>query len=419
MKLCPDILRPSQIKSVLELNRCLTGNDSWSVWPNEIQGRRAGGNFEKVSSRDSMRGTILKTGTWIGLSVSILILGSSLAVAQSQASSISNRESDTPTRASSSASGTVDQSDPRSVGSISGIVAVQNGALASGALVSLTREGQPAIEVTSGENGEFSFTNQAPGAFRLTITAKGFQTKTFSGNLRPGMSFVLPEIVLSVARATTEVNVTYTTEEIAEQQIKYQLQQRVLGFIPNFYASYVPDAAPLVPRQKFQLAWKSVTDPITIVGAGFLAGIYQAGDVYPGYGQGAEGYAKRFGATYGDVFIGTFIDSALLPSLLKQDPRYFYRGTGSTKSRLLYALGNAVICKGDNKKYQPNYSAIIGSFITTSISYTYYPPSDRNASLFMQASLIRIAEGSVAGLFQEFVVRKLTPHLKKEPPPQP
>jgi hypothetical protein len=305
------------------------------------------------------------------------------------------------------------------MGSISGIVAVQTGALAEGAQVSLARDGQAAIQVTSGDNGGFSFANQPPGPFQLTFTATGFETKTFSGNLRPGMSFTVPEIVLAVARATTEVNVTYTTEEIAEQQIKYQEQQRVLGIIPNFYASYVPDAAPLVPRQKFQLAWKSVSDPITVVGAAFLAGIYQASDTYPGYGQGGAGYARRFGATYGDVFIGTFIDSALLPSVFKQDPRYFYRGTGTTKSRVMYALANAVMCKGDNKKYEPNYSAILGSFITTGISFSYYPASDRSTSLYLQSSLIRIAEGSVAGLFQEFVVRKLTPHLKKEPPPQP
>ena len=204
-----------------------------------------------------------------------------------------------------------------------------------------------------------------------------------------------------------------------QEQIKYQEQQRVLGFIPNFYASYVPDAAPLNPKQKFQLAWKSVTDPMTIVGAGALAGIYQAADEYGGYGQGAEGYFKRFGATYGGVFIGTFIDSAILTSVLKQDPRYFYRGTGTKKSRLMYALGNAVMCKGDNKKYQVNYSTIVGSFITSGITFAYTPASDRSTSLYFQNALIRIAEGSVAGLFQEFVVKKLTPHLKKDPPPQP
>ncbi len=175
---------------------------------------------------------------------------------------------------------------------------------------------------------------------------------------------------------------------------------------------------PYLRRLKFQLAWKSVTDPISILGVGFLAGIYQASDQLNGYGQGAAGYGRRFGAVYGDVFIGTFIDSAILPTMLHQDPRYFYRGPNSSGSRFMYAIGNAVICKGDNKKYQPNYSAILGSFITSGISQAYYPSSDRGTSLYFQTALIRIAEGSVAGIFQEYVVPKLTPRLKKHPPQQ-
>jgi len=312
------------------------------------------------------------------------------------------------------------QLDRRSAGTISGTVIVQTGAVAVGADVQLTREdGSSKQEVSSGDNGEYSFVDLAPGPYHLTISSEGFSTESSSGELHPGETLIVPPIMLNVVTAVTNVKVEMTQVEVAEEQIKYQEQQRVLGFIPNFYASYVPDAAPLSPKQKFELAWKSVSDPITFVGVGALAGIYQAADQFGGYGQGAEGYAKRFGATYGSVFIGTFIDSAALPSLLKQDPRYFYRGTGSKKSRLLYALGNAVICKGDNMKYQPNYSAIVGSFITSGITYSYYPASDRSASLLIQSALIRIAEGSVAGLFQEFVVKKLTPHLKKEPPPRP
>jgi Carboxypeptidase regulatory-like domain len=310
------------------------------------------------------------------------------------------------------------QPDRQPSGVISGTVIDSAGDVAVGAQVQLTfSDPTQKQEMLSGENGEFSFANIPAGPFHVTVAAPGFDTKEFSGTLEAGGVFMVPEFVIGIATATTEVQVTQTLEEVAEEQIKYQEQQRVLGFIPNFYASYVPDAAPLNHKQKFELAWKSVSDPISIVGAGFLAGIYQAGEVYPGYGQGAEGYAKRFGATYGDVFIGTFVGSALLPSLLKQDPRYFYRGTGSKKSRLMYALANAVICKGDNKQYQPNYSAILGSFITSGISYTYLPASDRSVSLLMQTALIRISEGSVAGLFQEFVVRKLTPHLKKAPSP--
>ncbi|MDR3747381.1 MAG: carboxypeptidase-like regulatory domain-containing protein [Acidobacteriota bacterium] len=218
-------------------------------------------------------------------------------------------------------------------GSISGTVIDQFGAVAVGARVQLTREDQaPTQEILSGYNGQFSSTGLTPGPFRLTITSAGFENQVFSGNLRAGEAFIAPEFVLAVAPAVEEVRVALTQFEVAQEQIKEQEKQRVLCFIPNFYVTYVPDAAPLAPKQKFELAWKSVSDPITIVGVGALTGIEQAADQYGGYGQGAQGYAKRFGATYGDVFIGTFIDSAILTSVLKQDPRYFYRGTGTTRS---------------------------------------------------------------------------------------
>jgi hypothetical protein len=87
----------------------------------------------------------------------------------------------------------------------------------------------------------------------------------------------------------------------------------------------------------------------------------------------------------------------------------------------VYALENAVICRGDNGKRQFNYSAVVGSFVTSGISYTYYPAANRGGGLLVESALVRIAEGSLAGVFQEFVVKKLTPHLKnhQEPTTQP
>jgi hypothetical protein len=343
-----------------------------------------------------------------------LLLAAALPAAFAQS------QSDTPPIASAAMASGQQGSPSASIATISGTVVDQEGAVAVGAQVNLAHPGGAVLQTTiSGDNGQFAFLDVPPGPYQLTVTAGGFDPKTVVGSIHAGEAQIAPEIVLAVAATTTSVKVTADTEEIAQQQIEYQEKQRVLGFIPNFYASYVPDAAPLVPRQKFQLAWKSVTDPISIVGVGFLAGIYQASDELSGYGQGAAGYGRRFGATYGDVFIGTFIGSAILPSVLHQDPRYFYRGPDASGSRFLYAIGNAVICKGDNKKYQFNYSAVLGSFITSGISQAYYPASDRGTSLYFQTALIRIAEGSVAGLFQEYVVKKLTPHLKKDPPPQP
>lgn len=297
-------------------------------------------------------------------------------------------------------------------GIISGTTIDQGGAMAVGAKVELTGDDRGAgVQVFSDSDGHFAFTNVAPGPFKLTVTAPGFATQLISGTLRPGETYVAPPIVLPVATVSTKVDVSLTQVEVAELQIKQEEKQRVLGFIPNFYVSYIPDAAPLTPKQKFKLAWKSLTDPFTFLGVGAYAGLEQASDEFGGYGQGAEGYGKRYGAAYADTITGTFIGSAIMPSLLKQDPRYFYKGTGSTRSRILYAISNAVICKDDNKRWQPNYSSFVGILASGGLSYLYYPASDRNgAGLFFQSAALRLGGSAGAGIFQEFLVRKLTPH---------
>jgi hypothetical protein len=311
--------------------------------------------------------------------------------------------------------------DRQSWGSISGTILDRTGAVSVGAKVRLTRK-HPFLsqEVASGNNGQYSFSHVPPGSFQITVTAPGFAAQVFSADLRSGQAFLVPPIVLAVATAATEVRVAAPTVEVAEAQIKEQEKQRVFGFIPNFYVSYIHDAAPLTPKQKFRLAWKTAVDPITFVGTGTYAGLEQAADRYPEYGQGAQGYAKRFGAAYADALSGIFIGNAILPSLLKQDPRYFYKGTGTTRSRILYALASPVICKGDNKRWQPNYSFISGSIASASISTLYVPTTDRNvASLIFENALIRIAEGSLGGILQEFVLPRLTPHIRHHKPSQP
>jgi hypothetical protein len=249
---------------------------------------------------------------------------------------------------------------------------------------------------------------------------EGFATQTFVGNLRSGESYLVPEIVLPIASASTEIRVVPSqTEEVAEAQIKEEEKQRALGFIPNFYVSYIPNAAPLTPKQKFELAGKTIVDPVTFGLTGVAAGVQQANNNFGGYGQGAQGYAKRYGAAYADTVTSTLIGSALLPSLLKQDPRYFYKGTGSKRSRLLYAVANSVICKGDNGKWQPNYSSILGSLAAGGISNLYYPANDRGAGLTFENTLIAIGATAAANVLQEFVVRKLTPNLPNRDPANP
>jgi hypothetical protein len=313
------------------------------------------------------------------------------------------------------------QNEPKTPGSIRGTVVDQSGAMIVGARVRLTPEGQsPAREIASGDDGQFSFSNVAPGIFQLTITADGLANQVISGALHPGEDVIVPEVVMALPTQVTQVTVGVSQVEIAEAQIKEQEKQRVLGFIPNFYVSYVPNAVALTPKQKFELAWKSTIDPVTLVGIGVFSAAEQAGDQDPGYGQGAQGYAKRYGAFYGDVVIGTFIGSAALSALLKQDPRYFYKGTGSKVSRLLYALGSPFICKGDNGRSQPNYSYVLGSFAAGGIGTFYYPDSNRNkAQLALETALFRLGESALSSVLQEFIFRKLTPHARTRTPSQP
>jgi hypothetical protein len=309
----------------------------------------------------------------------------------------------------------------QSPGTIHGTIVDQSGALVAGAHVKLTAA-NPSLnqEVQSGGDGHFTLINIAPGPFQLTISSSGFATQTFSGVLHPGEIDTVPLIVLAVASNVTEVQVGVSPVEIAEEQLKVEEKQRVLGIIPNFYVTYIPDAAPLNSKQKFKLAWKAVVDPFTLVVVGGVAGVQQAQDHFKEYGQGAQGYGKRFAAGYGDTLTGTFIGGAILPSLLKQDPRYFYKGTGTMESRFLYAMANSVICKGDNRRWQPNYSNILGSLAAGGISNLYYPSRDRNGvELTFENAALGVGGTAITNLLQEFVIRKLTPKLPKQDPAKP
>jgi hypothetical protein len=206
-------------------------------------------------------------------------------------------------------------------------------------------------------------------------------------------------------------------EQVAEDQVIVEEKQRLFGVIPNYYVSYVSNPAPLTTKLKFQLAWKSTIDPVSFGLNGAVAGIQQAENTFSGYGQGAAGYARRYGAAYGDLVSSTFIGGAILPSLLKQDPRYIWKGTGSRKSRMFYAIANSVICKGDNGRWQANYSAIIGGLAAGGISNLYYPPENRNgASLTFENAAIGTGLGALGNIIQEFFLRKVTPHVPDQEP---
>ena len=306
---------------------------------------------------------------------------------------------------------------PQATGTIRGVVADKTNTAVVGATITLTRPDSSGVQqTTTDENGQYAFGDVAPGPFNIAISAPGFAAQAVTAELHAGEAYTVPSVTLAISTVTTEVDVTMSHVEIAEAQIKEEEKQRVLGFVPNYYVSYVPDAVSLNTRQKFELAWKTTINPITFALTGAAAGVEQMQDQYGGYGQGAQGYGKRYGATYADVVTGNFIGAALLPSLFKQDPRYFYKGTGSKKSRVLYALANSFITKGDNGKWQANYSGLMGSLAAGGISNLYYPASDRGAGLTFENVAITIAAGSAANILQEFLIRKLTPNTNASGP---
>jgi hypothetical protein len=207
----------------------------------------------------------------------------------------------------------------------------------------------------------------------------------------------------------------------AERELKLQEKQRILGVIPNFNTSNVQNAAPLSPKQKFSLAYKSALDPFEFVAAGMLAGYGQAVDDNAAYGQGAEGYAKRYGAAFTDSADGVLWGNAIYPTLLHEDPRYFRKGAGSVWKRIAYAVSTTVWTKNDNGTWGPNYANVLGNLTAGAISNLYYPPDNRGVGLIFEGAATVTAEGALGALGVEFwpdISRKVF-HRKDRNPPAP
>jgi len=302
-------------------------------------------------------------------------------------------------------------------GTIIGTVIDVNDGTVPGATVTLEGTSLPSHpHIMTNDNGFFLLDHLKPGIpYHVTVSASGFADWTSPEIImRPGQYVELTGIRLPVAAAVTTVNAVLSTEEIARRQVEVEEKQRVLGFIPNFYAVYDHNAVPLTPKLKFRIALKTATDPVTFLGTSFVAGIDQAADFHD-YQLGAKGYGQRFGAVYANGLTDIMIGGAILPSILHQDPRYFYQGTGTTKSRMLHALSTPLICKGDNGRWQPNYSSLGGYLASGAISNAYYPSSNRGPGLVFSTVFVDVAANMGNALLQEFVMRKLTPSAKNLP----
>jgi hypothetical protein len=294
-------------------------------------------------------------------------------------------------------------------GSILGTVLDSSADPIPGANVILQGPAGDHLRAVTKDDGAFAF-EQAPAgvAYQITVTAEGFADWSSSITVEPGQKKALPEIKLRILAVQRAVTVSYSSKEVATQQLKVEEQQRVLGFIPNMYVVYEPHPEPLTRGMKFHLAYKSLTNPFFFGRTAVWQGVQQARNNPDEWGQGAEGYGKRLGAGFVDGVTGSLITNAILPSLLHQDPRYFYQGTGTKKSRALHAMMAPIICKGDNGAWQPNYSQWGGSLIAYSISTAYYPGSSRTAGHVFQTFGIDMGLHVAGSLVQEFILGKFT-----------
>jgi hypothetical protein len=263
----------------------------------------------------------------------------------------------------------------------------------------------------TGTDGRFSFHDVHPGSYFILVQAKGFQPSP-SAKFRvvATQAYEIPTVELSIAAVTTEV-VVQPTEVIAALQIKAEEQQRISGVFPDFYTSYVWNAAPLDTKQKYSLALRDTFDPFTFVGVSIGAGIEQARNAFSGYGQGAQGYAKRWGALFANGQTSDILSRAMFPSLFHQDPRYFYQGSGSTWSRAKHAVGFAFVARSDSGHLMPNYSYFFGDLCSGAISNLYYPASSRGASLVFTNAAIGIAGRAGQDLVREFLSKRITKHV--------
>jgi hypothetical protein len=214
--------------------------------------------------------------------------------------------------------------------------------------------------------------------------------------------------------STTPPSSEEERQKLSQEQLEEQLHQRVFAVMATFNTTTNKDALPLSTKQKYVLFFRSASDPWPFVLNAVGAGIDQAQNSFPEYGQGVQGYAKRFGAAYTDYFTGNLLGNAVLSSLLKEDPRYFQKGSGSFISRALWAASSSVWCKRDKGTWGPNYANVIGNLLGASVSNLYYPESDRTVGGTIERGFTVTGQAIIGSEIIEFWPDMVRYHRRKQ-----
>jgi hypothetical protein len=192
---------------------------------------------------------------------------------------------------------------------------------------------------------------------------------------------------------------------------------RLFYTLPNFLTvQNVELLPPLTVGQKFKVVARSSFDYVEYPWYAALAGISQAENSEPSYGQGAAGYAKRYGAAFADGTIENFMTAAILPSLLHQDPRFYQSSTGSFWRRTGYAISRIFVTFTDSGHEQFNYSEIVGSALAAGIStYSYHPQSERNLGTTASSWGTQVGYDTIGIVVKEFWpdIRRIISHVRR------
>ena len=177
---------------------------------------------------------------------------------------------------------------------------------------------------------------------------------------------------------------------------------QILGRRSVFFPELAFDRGSLSPRQKLELAVDETVAPSRTLGSMFTAGIGQARNALPGYGQEWGGYGKRFASSVASNASSHLFGTFLLPSTLHQDPRYFVRLYGSTAQRIGYAVRRVVVTRTDDGHDAINWSGVLGGLMAEALANAYLPSDERTAGKTFSRFGVRIGFGAVDNIFKEY-----------------
>lgn len=320
-----------------------------------------------------------------------------------------------PAAQSTSAAGqTSEAASNLEASTISGTVLDTNGDVIQGARVQLSVAGAPDTlrEVNSGATGQFEFGDIDPGTYIVKVSGNGLSTFVSKPiPLRANEPVIVPKVVLSIAAAITSITVL-DKEQASIQQVQIAEQQRVLKVFPNFYSSYDWNAPPMLAKQKYRLAARTLIDPVSFLTTAGIAGAEQYKNVFPSFGGGIEGYGKRYGAAFASHASAELLTRAVFPSMFHTDPRYFIMGRGTTQARALHAVTSTWVTRGDNGAHRINFPQILGGLSAAALSNAYFPAQERGINLVLINGLGDLGGNMVDNLIREFLLSRVTTRAK-------